>query len=206
MRPALPIVILFAFTAIRCGGNAQKTDASASSPASAAQAAAGGEDPGEYGPGLNQVHVVRTLTIKITGGHTENVTGRKEDGQTTLAGGCRPDLFANLSFDVDKGMLSGERRGIAFVSEAPIKAGQTGEIDLDWVLVDILTLSNGNPESKRFKSDGGTLTLTTHDPSKDRRRMVGTIVAKNLEPLDDLQSKPVDVEAAFDADFSCGVK
>jgi hypothetical protein len=206
MRPALPIVMLFAFAAIRCGSAAQKTDASSSSPASVAQAAAAGEDPGEYGPGLNQVHVVRTLTIRITGGHTENVTGKKEDGHTTLSGGCKPDLFANLSFDIDKGIFSGERRGIAFVSEAPITMGQTGAIDLDWVLVDLLTVINGNPESKRFKSDGGTLTLTTHDPSKGRRRMVGTIVAKDLEPLDGLKSKPVDVEAAFDADFSCGVK
>jgi|SRR5262245_20688227 len=206
MRPVIPIVILFALSAIRCSSGTAKTDASSSSSVSGAQAAAAGEDPGEYGPGLNQVHVVRTLTIKVTGGHTENVMGKKEDGHTTLAGGCRPDLFANLSFDVDKGMFSGERRGIAFVSEEPIKAGQTGDIDLDWVLVDILTLVNGNPESKRFKSDSGTLTLTMHDPSKGRRRMVGTIVAKNLEPLDNLQSKPVDVEAAFDADFSCGVK
>ena len=64
----------------------------------------------------------------------------------------------------------------------------------------------GEPYSKRYMSDGGTLTLKTHDPSKGRRRMVGTIVAKNLEPKDNLQSKPVDVEAVFDADFSCGVK
>jgi hypothetical protein len=63
----------------------------------------------------------------------------------------------------------------------------------------------GEPESKRFKSDGGTLTLATHDPSKGRRRMIGRSSPES-EPLDNLQSKPVDVEAAFDVDFSCGVK
>jgi hypothetical protein len=36
--------------------------------------------------------------------------------------------------------------------------------------------------------------------------MTGTIVAKNLMPLDDIQVKPVDLEASFDMDFSCGVK
>jgi hypothetical protein len=41
---------------------------------------------------------------------------------------------------------------------------------------------------------------------KGSRRMTGTIVAKNLMPLDELQAKPIDLEASFDADFSCGVK
>lgn len=204
MRQLLPIAALLAFSAIACGG-AAGTGASSSS-ASAAQRAAADEDPGEYGPGLSPVHVVRTLTIKITGGHTETISGKKEDGRTTLGGSCRPDLFANLSFDT--GGLFDDQGGIGFASKDPITLGQTGEIDLEWVMITMFKMNKGKgePESKRFMSDGGTLTLTTHDPSKGRRRIVGTIVAKNLEPKDNLQSKPVDVAAAFDADFSCGVK
>jgi hypothetical protein len=203
MKLSLPIVALLAFGSFACGGAAGKAGA-ASSSSSAAQTA--GEDPGEYGPGLNPVHVVRTLTIKITGGHTETITGKKDDGRTTLSGGCKPDLFANLSFDT--GGLFDDQGGIGFASNDPITLGQTGEIDLDWVMITMFKMNKGKgePESKRYMSDGGTLTLTTHNPSKGRRRMVGTIVAKNLEPKDNLQSKPVDVEAAFDVDFSCGVK
>ena len=148
--------------------------------------------------------MVRSFTVKITSGLTDTISGKKEDGHTTLGGSCKPDLFANLSFDT--GGLFGDQGGIGFVSKKPITVGQTGEIDLDWVMITMFKMNKGNPESKRFKSDGSTLTLTTHNPSKGSRRMIGTIVAKNLEPLDGLQSKPVDVEAAFDADFSCGVK
>jgi len=207
-RPAralfLCIAILLAVSAIGCTSGAE--NATSSSSASAAQSAGADEDPGEYGPSLSPVRVVRTLTIKITGGHTETISGKKADGHTTLSGGCRPDLFANLSFDT--GGTFDDHGGIGFASNDPIKLGQTGEIDLSWVMITIFKMNKGKgePESKRFMSDGGTLTLTTHDPSKGRRRMVGTIVAKNLEPKDNLQSKPVDVEAAFDADFSCGIK
>jgi hypothetical protein len=206
MRPVLPIAMMLAFTAIGCTSSAEITGASSSSSPSADQTTADEEDPGEYGPGLKQVHVVRSLTVRITGGLTETISGKKEDGHTTLAGGCKPDMFANLGFDT--GGLFDDQGGIGFVTNDPITLGQTGEIDLDWVMITMFKLNTGKgePESKRFKSDGGTLTLTTHDPSKGRRRMVGTIVARNLEPLDELQSKPVDVEAAFDVDFSCGVK
>jgi hypothetical protein len=200
MTPVLPIVILLTVTASACSSNAEKAASSA------AQSAAAGEDPGEYGPGLAEVHVVRTLTIKITGGHTETISGKKEDGRTTLSGGCRPDLFANLSFDT--GGPFDDQGGIGFASKDPITIGQTGEIDLAWVMITMFKMNNGKgePESKRYMSDNGTLTVTTHNPSKRSRRMVGTIVARNLEPRDDLKSKPVDVEAAFDLDFSCGVK
>jgi hypothetical protein len=206
MKRLLPIAVLLAVNAIGCSGAAGKSGASSSSSPSAAQGAAADEDPGEYGPGLNQVHVVRSLTVKITGGLTETISGKKEDGHTTLGGGCKPDMFANLGFDT--GGLFDDHGGIAFVTNDPIKLGQTGEIDLDWVMITMFKTNKGKgePESKRFMSDGGTLTLTTHDPSRGRRRIVGTIVAKDLQPKDNLQSKPVDVEAAFDADFSCGVK
>jgi hypothetical protein len=204
MKPVVPIAVLLAVNAIGCSGAAGKSGVSSSS--ASAQSAAADEDPGEYGPGLNPVHVVRTLTIKITGGHTETISGKKEDGHTTLGGECKPDLFANLSFDT--GGMFDDQGGIGFASNDPIKLGQTGEIDLDWVMITMFKMNKGKgePESKRFMSDDGTLTLTTHDPSKGRRRIVGTIVAKNLQPKDNLKSKPVDVEAVFDADFSCGVK
>jgi hypothetical protein len=206
MRPFISIAILLAFSAIGCTSGDEKTSASSSSSASAAQSAGADEDPGEYGPGLNQVHVVRSFAVKITGGLTDTISGKKEDGRTTLGGGCKPDMFANLGFHT--GGLFDDQGGIGFASNDPIKLGQTGEIDLDWVMITMFKMNKGKgePESKRFMSDGGTLTLTTHDPSKGHRRMVGTIVAKDLQPLDGLKSKPVDVEAAFDADFSCGVK
>ena len=198
--------MLLAFTTFSCSSGAAKTDASSSPSTSAAQGTAADEDPGEYGPGLNQVHAVRTLTIKITGGLTETISGKKEDGRTTLGGGCKPDLFANLTFDT--GGMFDDQGGIAFASNDPIKRGQTGEIGLNWVMITMFKMNKGTgqPESKRFKSDDGTLILTTHDPSKGHRRMVGTILAKDLQPLDGLKSKPVDVEAAFDVSFSCGVK
>jgi hypothetical protein len=162
------------------------------------------DDPGLYGPQLGQAHVVRTLTIKVSGGMNEVISGTKADGDTTLSGECKPDLFANLSFDT--GPSLGDHSGIGFATSDPIKLGQVGEIDLNWVQVDSFRLNNGTPESKRFFGNGGTLTLTTHNGSKGNRRLTGTIVAKNLEAKDGLQAKPVDVEAAFDADFSCGVQ
>ena len=206
IRPRLAFATLLAFSLIGCSTGAERSGSPSSSSAPAAVTASDDEDPGEYGPGLNQVHVVRSLTIKMTGGHSETISGRKEDGHTTLAGGCKPDMWANLAFDT--GGLFDDEGGIGFVTNDPITLGQTGEIDLDWVMITMFKMNKGKgePYSKRFMSDGGTLTLTTHDTSKGRRRMVGTIVAKNLEPKDNLQSKPVDVEAAFDADFSCGVK
>ena len=160
------------------------------------------DDPGVYGPGLDQVKVVRALTIKITGGVNETIAGKLADRHTTLSGECKPDMFANLSFDT--GETFGDHGGIGFATRQPIKTGQTGAIDLAWVLVDTVKIEN--VETKRFKSSGGTLTLTAHTPTKGSRRMIGTIVAKNLQPLDGLKSAPVNVEAAFDADFSCGVR
>ena len=162
------------------------------------------DDPGVWGPQLGQAHVVRSLTIKASGGMNETFTGTKEDGKTTLSGECKPDLFANLSLDIGESL--GDRAGIAFATEDPIMIGQTGEIDLDWVMVDSVKINNADVQSKRFKSDDGTLTITQHDPTKGSRRMTGTIVAKNLEPLDGAQGPPVNVEASFDMDFSCGVK
>jgi len=162
------------------------------------------DDPGLYGPELGQAHVVRSLTIKVSGGMNETFAGKKEDGKTTLSGECKPDLFANLSFDIGESL--GDRAGIGFATNDPIKMGQTGEIDLDWVMIDSVKISNADVQSKRFKSEDGTLTLTMHDPSKGSRRMTGTIVAKNLQPLDELKVQPVNVEASFDMDFSCGVK
>ena len=162
------------------------------------------DDPGLYGPSLGQAHVVRSLTIKTSGGVKETLTGKKGDGKTTLSGECKPDLFANLSFDIGESL--GDRAGIAFATRNPIMIGQTGEIDLNWVIFDSVKIDKADVQSKRFKNDDGTLTLTVHDPTKGSRRMTGTIVGKNLLPLDGLQAQPVNVEASFDADFSCGVK
>jgi hypothetical protein len=167
-------------------------------------AAVQAEDPGVFGPGLDQVKVVRSLTITISGGLNETIAGNMADRHTTLSGECKPDMFANLSFDT--GETFGDKGGIGFATRNPITIGQTGAIDLVWVLVDMVKIKGDVPDSKRFKSTGGTLTLTSHTPTKGSRRMAGTIVAKNLQPLDGLKSAPVSVEATFDADFSCGVK
>ena len=204
MRAILTVATILAVSLSGCSNSANKTEAS--SPSSPPADAAADDDPGEYGPGLNQVHVMRSLTVRITGGLNETISGKKEDGHTTLAGVCKPDMFANLGFDT--GGVFDDQGGIGFATNDPITRGQTGEIDLDWVMITMFKMNKGKgePEAKRFMSDGGTLTLTTHDPAKGRRRMIGTIVASNLEPRDGLQSKPVDVEATFDADFSCGVK
>jgi hypothetical protein len=162
------------------------------------------EDPGEYGPGLVQVHVVRSLTIRVTGGMNETITGSKADEHTTLIGECKPDLFANLSFDT--GSMMDDHAGAAFVTKEPITIGQTGEIPLDWVDFDSAKLNNGNPIMVRFHGKGGQLTITTHNTAPGNRRFTGTFSSKNLEPVDGPVSKPIDVEVAFDADFSCGIR
>jgi hypothetical protein len=200
MKFNVPITaVLLGISLVGCGSNA-RNDASSASSVPASQ----DDDPGAYGPQLGQAHVVRSLTIKVSGGMNEVISGKKEDGETTLSGECKPDLFANLS--LDRGASLGDHGGIGFATKDPIKMGQVGEIALDWVQVDSFRLNNGNPESKRFFGNGGTLTLTTHNPSKGSRRLIGTIVAKSLEAKDGLQAKPVDVEVAFDAEFSCGVQ
>jgi hypothetical protein len=199
MKILLPVVPVLVAGMLGCG-TSDRSETSSTSSATAAQE----DDPGLYGPSLGQAHVVRTLTITLRGGTNETISGKKEDGHTTLSGECKPDLFANLSFDT--GGTFDDHGGIGFATNDPIKAGQTGEIDLDWVMVDLAKINNGQPDAKRFKSDGGTLTLTTHNAAKGSRRMVGTIVAGKLEPLDGLESPPVDVNAAFDVDFSCGIR
>jgi hypothetical protein len=199
MKVVLPLATVLIIALPGCG-RADRTEASSTASAAAATQE---DDPGEYGPSLGQAHVVRSLTVTLAGAANDTISGKKEDGVTTLSGECRPDLFANLSFDT--GGTFDDKGGIGFATNDPITLGQTGPIDLDWVLVDIYK-TNSQPEARRYKSDGGTLTLTTHNPAKGSRRMVGTIVAKNLEPLDGLTSPPVDVDAAFDADFSCGVR
>lgn len=194
---------LLVISIVGCGGSTSEDASSASTSTSAPSAE--GDDPGPYGPGLGQAHVVRALTIKISGGLNEVISGKKEDGDTTLSGECEPDLFANLS--LDKETSSGDRDGIGFATKDPIKIGQVGEIDLEWVQLDGFRLNNGKPESRRFfGSDGGTLTIATHNPVKGSRRLIGTLIAKNLEPKDGLESKPIDVDASFDLDFSCGVQ
>ena len=194
------LTTLLVLTLSACSANGEKA---APVPAESS-AGSQDDDPGLYGPELGQAHVVRSLTIKVTGGMIQTTTGKKEDGKTTLSGECKPDLFANLGFDI--GAPLGDRTGVGFVTIKPITLGQTGEIDLDWVLFETVKINNTNVDAKRFKSEDGTLTLTTHNPTKGSRRMTGTIVAKNLMPLDEIQAKPVDLEASFDTDFSCGVK
>ena len=164
------------------------------------------EDPGEYGPGLGEVHVVRSLSIKVSGGLNETITGAQADGETTLGGECRPDMFANLTFDT--GSMMSDSAGVAFVTVDPITAGQTGDIDLDWVMFTQNKVGNNEFISMRFMNneEGGTLKLTTHNTARGSRRFTGLIRATNLQPLDGLESPPIDVEASFDADFSCGIK
>jgi hypothetical protein len=104
------------------------------------------DDPGPYGPELGRSHVVRSLTIKVAGGVNETTAGKKEDGKTTLSGECKPDLFANLGFDIGEEL--GDRTGIGFVTIQPITMGQTGEIDLDWVMYETVKIKNTDVDSK----------------------------------------------------------
>ena len=73
-------------------------------------------------------------------------------------------------------------------------------------------VSNGRPAGSNRLSfvrmggddedDRGSAAGSRDGPSPDDRHDR----REDLEPLDGRQSKPVDVEASFDADFSCGVK
>jgi len=195
----LLLVSFVCLSLLACGGNGSSGAASEASTSSSQS-----DDVGLYGPGLGEADVLRSLTIKVSGGVNAEVSGKKGDGKTSLGGECDPSMFANLSFNI--GTTMGDRMGVAFVSEDPIATEQTGEIALDWVLLDSAKIKASDIDLKRFKSDDGTLTITTHNASAGNRRMTGMFVAKNLEPLDGLDSPPVDVEVHFDSEFSCGVK
>lgn len=162
------------------------------------------DDPGEFGPGLSGAHVVRSLTIKVSGGLSETITGNKADEETTLGGGCKPDQSAVLNFD--SGSAFSDHAGAQFGSKDPITIGQTGEIPLDWVEFYSAKLNNGNPVTMRFQSKGGRLTITTHNATRGARRLTGSFSAENLEPVDGPVSQPIDIKVDFDADFSCGIQ
>lgn len=194
------LVFLIGLSLVGC----QKSEAPQSASSELSSARSQSDEVGPHGPGLGKSDVVRSLTIKTTGGVAQEISGKKGDGKTGLTGTCDPSMFANFGFEIGETM--GSRTGVAFVTEDSIATGQTGEIDLDWVLFEYAKLEGADFESKRFKSDGGTLTLATHNASAANRRMVGTIIASNLEPLDGLQAQPVAIEVQFDAEFSCGVQ
>lgn len=196
----LALFILMFLTS--CGSSEVSETATGASSAALQEVA---EDPGEYGPGLSQVHVVRSLTIKVSGGLDETITGNKAAEHTTLAGECKPDMFANLSFDT--GSMMSDSAGVAFATVDPITTGQTGDIDLEWVMFTQNKVGNNEFIAMRFMNDeGGTLTISTHNTARGSRRLTGVIRGKNLEPRDGLESPPIDLEASFDADFSCGIR
>ena len=161
---------------------------------------AGAQNVGPFGPPMGvKAEVVRSFAMKTTGAVVAEVQGKMGDRQTGLRGQCDPSKFANFAFE--KGS-SYDQAEISIISNEPIKTGVTGEIKLDKIYVRFFDLKN---DERRFGGPG-KLTLTVHDASKGKRRMAGTIIGSELEGLENLSGKFLDVTATFDADFSCGVK
>jgi hypothetical protein len=158
-----------------------------------------------FGPALGQkADVVRSFRLRATGAVTKEVTGKKGDGKTGLVGQCNPASWANFGIQVGTSMGT-EQASIAVVTQDKVGTGATGEFKLDKIYVDFLSIQGASIQSLRF-AGRGVLTLATHDGSPGKRRMIGSIRGANLEGLDDAAGKRIDVEAAFDMDFSCGVK
>ena len=165
----------------------------------------GAQDLPPFGPALGQkADVVRTFKLKATGAVTKEVTGKKGDGRTGLTGQCNPASWANFGIQVGSSMAT-EQASIAVVTKGNIGTGATGEFKLDKIYVDFVSIQGSTIQSFRFAGPG-VLTLTTHDGSPGKRRMIGSIRGSKLNGLDDAAGKLIDVEAAFDMDFSCGVK
>jgi hypothetical protein len=162
------------------------------------------EDVPPFGPPLGaKAHVVRSFAMKITGAVKKDVTGKKGDGKTALVGQCKPTTWANFGIHVGSAM-DAEQAGIAVITKGKIATGATGTFKLDKVYVDWFSMAGGAISTARYGGPG-VLTITTHDGSPGRRRMVGSIKGSGLEGLDDAKGKTIDVEASFDMDFSCGV-
>lgn len=157
-----------------------------------------------FGPGLGEkADVVRAFQMKTTGSVAKEVTGEKGDGKTGLIGQCKPTTWAN--FGVQHGTSMGDQAGIAVITKGMIETGATGKFELDKIYVDFFSIDGANVASYRFAGTG-VLTLTTHDASPGKRRMIGTIQGSKLKGLDDAKDKSIDVVASFDMEFSCGVK
>jgi hypothetical protein len=158
-----------------------------------------------FGPGLGEkADVVRAFQMKITGSVAKEVTGKKGDGRTALVGQCKPTTWANFGIQHGSAM-AGNQAGIAVVTKGKIETGATGKFELEKIYVDLFSIDGANVQSFRFAGPG-VLTLTTHDGSPGKRRMIGTIQGAKLKGLDDAKDKSIGVEASFDMDFSCGVK
>jgi hypothetical protein len=167
-------------------------------------AAMAGELP-PFGPAMGeQADVVRSFHMKTTGSVAKEVTGKKGDGKTGLIGRCNPATWAN--FGVQQGTpMGGDQAGIAVITKGKIETGATGKFALDRVYVDFFLIDGANISSYRFGGPG-VLTITTHDASPGKRRMIGTIQGSKLKGLEEAKGKTIDVEASFDMEFSCGVK
>jgi hypothetical protein len=173
----------------------------AGSPAPVAAA----EDLPPFGPPLGvKADVVRSFSMKTTGGMALAVTGAKGDGKTGLLGQCKPTLWANFGVEVGR-TFDTEKSGITVVTKDKIATGATGPFQLTRLDVERLELKGASLLSSRYTGPG-VLVITTHDGTPGRRRMVGTISGKGLKGRDDAEGKTIDVEASFDMDFSCGVK
>jgi hypothetical protein len=158
------------------------------------------QDVGPFGPPLGvKAPVVRSFTMTTTGVVSTEIKGGKGDEKTGLIGGCKPTMFANF------GILHGtsfEQSEITIVSRDPIPTGMTGDIKLDRIWV---RFYDPNNDERKFGGKG-TMKLTTHEATPGKRRMIGSITGTKLEGFDKLAGKFIDVTAAFDMDFSCGVK
>lgn len=159
-----------------------------------------------FGPEFGErADVVRSFHMKTTGSVAREVTGKKGDGKTGLIGRCNPAMFANFGVH-QGGPMDSAQAGIAVITKGKIATGATGKFDLSTVYVDYFIIEGSNISSYRFGGPG-VMTITTHDATPGKRRMIGTIQAAKLEGLDqEAKGKTIAVEASFDMEFSCGVK
>lgn len=156
-------------------------------------------DVGPFGPPLgSKAKVIKSFNMKTSGALAMEVKAGKDDEKTGLIGQCNPAMFANFGILQDGTYDQAE---ITIVSKDPIKTGMTGEIKLDKVWVRFMDLKSG----ERMFGGKGVLKLSAHEAAKAKRRMTGTIVGTKLEGSAALSGKSIDVTAAFDMEFSCGV-
>jgi hypothetical protein len=159
-----------------------------------------------FGPALGEkADVVRAFHMKTTGFVAKEVTGKKGDGKTALVGQCKPTTWANFGIH-QGGPMDDQQAGFAIITKGKIETGATGKFPLDKVYVDFFITDGAKMASWRFAGTG-LLTLTTHDASPGKRRMIGTVQGTKLVGLEDeAKGKAIEMEASFDMEFSCGVK